>query len=109
MTLQNRRHMLPVLFLLAIFSADYLAHMRRSEADENQPYGLYTSKQILDRTEPLCRLVAPGAKITDLKVTKTEDKHRRLWVVDCTDQSGNYIAGFTWNAETGELFRVGHS
>ena len=108
MKLRSRLHMLPLPFLLGVLLVDYLVVTRSSEAERNRAFGKFTAKQILDRTEPLCALIAPESGIVDLTVSQSEHKKRAFWMVEGKDKSGSYVAGFTWDAQTGELFRVGH-
>jgi hypothetical protein len=86
---------------------------RQIRTQQEQPFGHFTSQQITDRTVPLCRALQTEAN--NLLVTAEQDlthglhgRRWRLWQVDCTGPAGEPVAEFTWDADTGELVRVGH-
>jgi hypothetical protein len=66
-------------------------------------------QQILTRTEPLCRVIAPSA--TGLRLFPTpicvhdaaSGLIRHLWLVNCGDAAGRYAAYLVWDADNGDL------
>jgi hypothetical protein len=86
---------------------------RKILAEQEKPFGHYTRQQMLERTLPLCRTLRPDADRFALSAEHnlTQGLHGRLWrlwTVEYTDPTGEHVAEFTWDADTGELERVGH-
>jgi len=103
---------LPIL-LVGISALFLFVRARRVQAVQIASFGRYTASQILDKTAFLCRIVAPEASgmllSADRDVTDTSDgRLRRCWSVECTDVTDRFIACFTWNADTGNLWYVAH-
>jgi hypothetical protein len=97
---------------LALLVCVVLRH-RQIQVQQEQPFGRCTARQVIERTLPLCRTLQPEAGHVTLSaepVRTLEPRGRmgRYWWVSCIDTDGAYLAEFTWNADTGELVRVGH-
>jgi hypothetical protein len=97
--------------VVSVFAATYFARKHSLQAEQFQPFGRYTSHQIIARTQPLSHLFTTLGNELHLSASKQElwgESIRRYWIVDCTDESGNYVACFTWDADSGELYLAGH-
>lgn len=102
-----RRQAVLAAFVSILMMVEWLGFMGLSHKAE-RPYGRYTSREFLDRTEMLCWQLAPEAEIRRLHSSKVEYGKRPLWLIACTDKAGEYAGEFTWDAETGELVRVAY-
>jgi hypothetical protein len=98
----------------ALALAGYIClRQRQIQATQEQPFGRYTARQIVDQTLPLCRTLQPEADRFALSIEHTlgtdpRGKPWRFWDVEYTDKTGAYLAKFTWDAQTGELDWVSH-
>lgn len=89
----------------------YVTRRHQLQDEQSQLFGRYNMRQILARTRLLCPLLTNEENVLHLTAAKQElqgETNRRYWIVDCTDAMGNYLACFTWEAESGELYLVGH-
>ena len=91
----------------------HLALTRRAQAEQERPFGRYTTRQVVALTEPLARLVAPEADGLSLSAERIITPRPvggplALWSVDGEDRSGEFVVHFDWDADTGELSMVGH-
>src|SRR5437764_607237 len=63
--------------------------------------------QILDRAQKVCERVAPDLGAARLSATPLTSyrhgKERRLWSVQVSDASGEYVGDTVWDADRGEL------
>jgi hypothetical protein len=102
-----RSLVLPVLLLsaLAVGLSIRTRHVRPPQA---RPYGRFTAQQILDRSEPVCRLLAPQAHSLSLVAEPTTQQTAHpCWNVTCSNQTGQPRAYLTWDALSGQLWCVG--
>jgi hypothetical protein len=81
---------------------------RQIRALQDQPFGRFTNQQIVERTLPLCQAIlghADGLMLSTQRMhTNTLDSSSHLWWhIECVDSDHKPLAGFLWNAETGEL------
>jgi hypothetical protein len=78
------------------------------EAVRLEPYGRFTAKQIIARTERLPGIVHGRTAGMRLSAERIEtgglrgNQHRH-WVVDATGEAAAFIGHFDWDADTGEL------
>src|SRR4051812_25215274 len=79
---QSRPYLPLGLIVLGLVTANCLMAARRSREESSRSYGWFTSKQILDRTEPLCNIVAPEIGSKCISISRTECANRRFWLVD---------------------------
>src|SRR5262249_32655692 len=61
----------------------------------------------------LCRTLLSDTDSVSLATEPTQTRAatgrpQLIWHVDCTDQTGVYLASFHWDARTGDLLYVGH-
>jgi hypothetical protein len=107
---QNRRQILLLIaavLVVSVCSARLLEGQRWS-ARKLEPYGLYTTEQILARSEPLFHALFPERSglimSAERQATqKSASEERLLWAVDCSDASGRHLAYLCWDAGTGDL------
>ncbi len=83
----------------------------QASAGRSEYYGRFSEQQIMDRTEPLCRFTTPDSGRLAMKTARVTSprpgrKNQRHWAVDCYASGGEYVAGFMWNADTGDLWQV---
>lgn len=79
-----------------------LLHRQQKEP----PFGRYNTSQVIERTQRLCRLVAPqtpGLHLSAFQHQPHAADLTRYWTVDCDDEDGNPVVWFSWNADSGEL------
>src|SRR5689334_15015062 len=111
MSVRRFPFLLSVALLGGALAALYVAVTHRNQRVPLQLFGRYNEQQILARTEPLCHLfMTPGNNLR-LSASQQElqtEPIQRYWMVDCTDEAGNYIASFSWNADSGDLYVAGH-
>lgn len=69
--------------------------------------GRMTYRQVLDRSEPLCRAIAPWADAQSLSLDTTSGPSGKFWIVSSRDRFGKELAMLTWNADAVELCAVG--
>ncbi len=74
-------------------------------------YGRYTAEQILERSEPLCRSVAPEAgklllSVEPLCLPNRLHVFRPFWQVYCYDEAGRDVCYLLWNALDGEICTI---
>ena len=96
---------------VSVFVATCFARKHSIQTEQLQPFGCCTLRQILARSESLCYLFTPPANSLRLSASKQVLQGaslQRYWIVDCTDEMGNYVAYFTWDADSGELYLAGH-
>jgi hypothetical protein len=91
----------------------------RLQAEQEACYGLFTGKQILERTDALCPLVWPQIDHFTLTADKATlyrgeipslqapSVPRRVWFVSCQNAEGTIEGQFCWNADTGDLILLG--
>src|SRR5579872_7348696 len=73
------------------------------------PAGLYTAHQILDRTNPFCRILAPEAG--DLVVSADRVSgylDHPYWNVTATDRAHRDVVSLRWSDDTGEIYLASH-
>ena len=111
--MSNRRHRLLSVYTSAAVAFAALCNVleRRREAELRRPIGLYSAIQIMDRTLPLCRAIAPEVASPHLRaelihIQERDAKQRRVWAVEMVEASTGCIC-FQWDADTGELWSVG--
>src|SRR5579859_7215854 len=83
----------------------FLSHRQRQE--QARPLGRMTCRQALDRSEPLCRDIAPWVDTQTLYTMPSNGYTGRWWSIISEDRVGREVATMTWNADTGELYEVG--
>lgn len=71
------------------------------------PLGRLTAQESLDRSEPICRTLAPQADPFSLSAEPLPDSAQHGWGVTCREAAGREIAHLDWNADTGRIERVG--
>lgn len=109
-----RQHGFLLLFLLfvgALVTAHFVL-VRKTTVEQARSYGRYTAQQVRERAEPVCRALAPEARLH----LATEQRHnygpdgslQRHWIVDCMDEAGRDVAHLDWDADTGALCFAGH-
>src|SRR5207248_1389076 len=81
------------------------------QGEQARAYGRFNAAQILARSEPLFRVIAPQATTLCLSADRDMRRERdgalrRCWTVECTDEAGHLVATLFWNADTGELSLV---
>jgi hypothetical protein len=99
------------LLACALLACVTLRH-RQIQTQLKQPFGCYTSQQIIDRTLPLCQTIlgtADGLVLSAEHSPTGRTGCPPLWCVQCSDRYGEYLAEFTWEAWTGELRYIGHA
>jgi hypothetical protein len=79
-----------------------------TRAKGNQPFGRYTSLQAIDRSQALLRVTAGIHGTVTVSVDKMDEIREgravgKLWVAECDDSSGNYVAHVEWDAKSGEI------
>src|SRR5262249_40782206 len=102
------------LFAAIAIAAANFAILRRTQAEQEQRYGHFNARQIIERTEPICRaLEPPGSRLrflTERGAGQQQDGvEQRTWHVECQDETGRHLALFVWNADTGNLLSLGHN
>jgi hypothetical protein len=111
MPIQRFPYLLISALLVSALTALHITRTQQIQAEQSHSFGRYNSHQVLARAEPLTHLFTHrtnGIRLSASKVELQGEPPRRYWIVDCTDQDGNYIACFSWDAESGHLYFVGH-
>jgi hypothetical protein len=112
MALRNRWFFTP--FALFVTIAILCSIRKRAlEAEQARPYGNFTTRQILNRSLPLCRMVCPLANRLRLTAERypmyTAHGHRqRIWDVRYIDEEGRQTGEIKWDATTGNLLYISH-
>ena len=103
-----RRCLPPVALAGCALALALITHVHQEYKATQRSYGCYTAGQILDRSESLCRLLAPRADLLRLTAEhSTPNAAHPCWNITCANQTGQEIAYFTWDAMTGELWCFG--
>jgi hypothetical protein len=102
----SRSRLLGVLGVSALAVACAL-HARQVRRQQVQPFGRLTAREVLDRTAPLCRAIAPGAQALHLTAEPVQELGHRWWYITGKDAAGREVANCIWNADTAELDQVG--
>ncbi len=87
----------------------FILHARHLHEQAVQSMIHMSAGQVLDRSEPLCRLIAPHT--SSLRLTAEAipiGKFHPHWEVKCADPSGQDLAYLNWDAGTGQLISVSH-
>jgi hypothetical protein len=107
----RRLHSLLPLILIVVAVLGIIYRARQVKAEQSHPFGRFTEQQIIARTEPLCRLVAPD--ITNLRLSAmprsgqaSDGGTERFWCVEYEDATEQRFLCFWWEADTGELQKV---
>src|SRR5438067_6350994 len=82
---------------------------RQVRAEQSRTYGRFNARQVIERTEPLCRALAAndsGFTLSAWKYGLEDFGPRPFWEVECADGANRYLAHFLWDAQAGELFRA---
>src|SRR5579862_8649230 len=95
---------------LTVFLAFLLSlRLLDMRAQRMRPYGAYTEQQILARSEPFLRALAPGSLSGGLWLSAEQQYLWRrgaslpVWNVQCSDARQNDIGMLKWDARTGDL------
>ncbi len=89
----------------ALLSGALVLQGRHTHPEQAHLYGRFTAQQILDRSEPLCRLLAPRAnRLTLMAEPTAQGVAYPCWIIECTDPTGQKLAYLSWDATTGQLF-----
>jgi hypothetical protein len=105
------RWLLVCALVTSAVAAVHVAATRRNLFDETARFGCCNRSEIILRTRSLCCCFSDKSEELIVSASQMEAEGsitRRFWTVDCTDAAGNYIACFTWDAGTGDLYHVGH-
>jgi hypothetical protein len=107
----SRRHISGLIFLAGVTLATsfHAHHVQQVREHQEQPYGRFTSQQILTKAQRTCsELVPNGVSLFMTETQRAISSHLntplRVWEVDCQEVGRPEDMIFLrWNADTGEL------
>lgn len=100
------------LLLFGLLYGMRVCRCAQMQREQQRPFGRYTSEQIIEHSFPLlAALELPENTLqfsaSHLAVYAHGERRRSLWEVDCLNPSGNFRAILLWDADTGELMKIG--
>ncbi len=81
--------------------ARYLRHERE------RPFGRLNAEQVMQLSLSICQTISPSEQTLSLSVMTDKGPSMRCWDVQCRNAAGKQVADLTWEANTGQLSRVG--